>query len=119
MGNSAPVAPRAPPGLVYPPQNNKTRICVEGFKVSHNTGRAQMIAALIQRTFPDQYDTWFLWQWGDGHYAYHALLNHEWGLQEGHRLFTHKSSPICWLEFDHAVEGATASPGGRQGVWVM
>ena len=37
----------------------KTRICVSGFGVSHNTGRAQKLAAEIAKQEADKYETWF------------------------------------------------------------
>ena len=98
----------------FPPQNDKTRICVEGFKVSHNTGKAQQVAALIQKTYPDQYDTWFLFQW-KAHYEFHEHFNKEWfKFAEDHRLFSHKSSPLTWLEYGHQVDGSSEI---RDGVW--
>ena len=40
-------------------EGGKTRICVAGFGISHNTGRAQKLAATIARIHPDKYETWF------------------------------------------------------------
>ena len=100
----------------FPPQNDKTRICVEGFKISLHTGRAQKLAAAIQAAYPDEYDTWFQWNWKH-HYAFHTHLNEEWFIfQEDHPLYGHSSSPIVWLEHNHAVEGSTEIRPGVHGV---
>jgi len=37
----------------------KTRICVAGYGISHNTGRAQKLASVIAQQYPEKYETWF------------------------------------------------------------
>ncbi len=114
MGNAAAVA--AP---VYPPLNNKTRICLTGFKVSTHAGRAQQVASLVAATYPDLYETWFRYGWPSEHYAFHAELSEKFGLTgSDHRLAAHKSSPFVWFESKTQSEGAVPFP-GREGVWAL
>ena len=37
----------------------KVRVCVAGFAVSHNVGRAAAVARAIVASYPDQFESWF------------------------------------------------------------
>lgn len=62
---SAPIAmgastSRAKPVPERPPvPAGKVRVCVAGFAVSHNVGRAASVARAIVANSPDQFESWF------------------------------------------------------------
>lgn len=125
MGNKIPVpkSPSVPAGM--------TRICVAGFSISHNVGRAQKLAAAIADAHPDKYETWFYFsnsgfkdflndflqrRLPEDQKGYPSVLNSDKTLAE------HTSAPFCWLERggtavageDDKVEGKTCEvKGGR------
>jgi hypothetical protein len=51
MGNAIPIPLRPPV------PSGKTRICVAGFGISHNTARAQKLASAIASSYPEQFET--------------------------------------------------------------
>lgn len=98
---------------------DKTRICVSGFGVSHNTGRAQKLASAIAKEHPDKYETWFYFstfQFKD----FLKTLKQEIPEEQQSKLSTmdsktktiavHSSAPFVWLERrDNQIEAI----GGR------
>lgn len=109
MGSAPSVVP---PRL--PVSAGRLRLCVIGFKVSHHTGRARRLAAAIAAAYPEQYETWYHFDWPSAYREYLAQLKaNELNLDESSPLFNHTSSPFCWLE--EATGSATAfTPlGGR------
>jgi hypothetical protein len=108
---SAPIRSAVPEG--------KIRLCVAGFKISHHTGRAQKLAVEIQRSFPDQYETWFYFSWPSAYRAYlTGLLTNEFKpafeANPDSPLKGHMTSPICWLEEKNAGGETVITPlGGR------
>ena len=119
MGNrfAAPVPsrPAVPAGV--------TRICVAGFGISHHTGRAQKMAALIAEKNPTQYETWFYFST----FGYHSFLKEDvmpkipedqkakpGTADKGKTIGEHTSSPFVWLETtsNNATTAYTAL-GGR------
>jgi hypothetical protein len=86
--------------LVPPPRKpvpeGKTRICVSGFTVSHHTGRARSIAALIAQKYPDKYESWFYFTTGQAYYTF--LKNTFDSVPFPDHLKGHSSSPFVWLE---------------------
>lgn len=118
MGNifAAPIPsrPAVPAGL--------TRICVAGFGVSHHTGRAQKIAALIAEKNPKEYETWFYFST----FGYRDFLKEDimpklpddqkskpGTTDKGKTIGEHTSSPFVWLEAAHGDATAYTALGGR------
>ncbi len=58
MGNKQSVAPFETT-LLPPPPSGTTRVCVTGFTLSHHTGRAQQIAALLAKNQANKFESWF------------------------------------------------------------
>ncbi len=112
MGNAQAVVPAAE--VVFPPAvPGKLRICVIGFTLSHHTGRAQQVAALIASTYPEAYDTWFRFSSSDEYRGEGGLLPRlQAQMPEGHPLRAHRSSPFVWLESAEPLEGGF-KPEGR------
>lgn len=114
MGNKITVlkSPPVPAG--------KTRICVTGFAISHNVGRAQKLAAAIAEAHPDKYETWFYFS-NFGYskfltkFKQHQLPEDQKGLPStsdgGKTLAEHTSAPFCWLERGGTIVAA-AEDGG-------
>jgi hypothetical protein len=89
----------APPRTPVP--NNKTRICVSGFKVSHHTGRARKIAALIASKYPDKYETWFYFDSSD---CWRFFLKETFDtITFPEHLKGHSTSPFVWFERENDV----------------
>ena len=120
MGNSfaapVPSRPAVPAGV--------TRICVAGFGISHHTGRAQKIAALVAQKNPKLYETWFYFST----FGYHAFLKDDvmpkipedqkskpGTADKGKTIGEHTSSPFVWLETTTTTDGSTTytALGGR------
>ena len=57
MGASASRAKPVPERTPVPA--GKVRVCVAGFAVSHNVGRAAAVARAIVANRPDQFESWF------------------------------------------------------------
>ena len=88
----------------------KTRICIAGYKISHHTGRARNLAALIAATHPDKYETWFYFAGSDDFYGFLKITFDSVPFPE--HLKGHSSSPFVWLE----TGPNTIEPlGGREG----
>jgi len=113
MGNRfatpVPARPAVPAG--------KTRICVAGFGISHHTGRAQKIAAMIANKNSDKYETWFYFST----LGYRSFLKDDilpkipddqkskpGTTDKGKTIGEHTSSPFVWLETSTG-EGGTAA----------
>lgn len=80
----------------------KTRLCVAGFKVSHNTGHARCMADMIAKKFPDRYETWFHFPaFSPAEYFDYIETVIKPQLNEEQRAsFSSRvgwSSPFCWL----------------------
>jgi hypothetical protein len=96
-----PVPPRPP----VPPA--KTRICVSGYGISHNTGQAQKLAAVIAKEHPDKYETWFYFS-TFSFKDFLTTLKQEIPEDQQSKLSTldsntktvsqHTSAPFVWLE---------------------
>ena len=57
MGASASKAKPVPERTPVPA--GKVRVCVAGFAVSHNVGRAAAVARAIVANRPEQFESWF------------------------------------------------------------
>ena len=87
-------APVIPPRRPVPA--GKTRICIAGYTMSHHTGRARTIAALIASTHPAEYETWFYF---DSHRNFESFLKITFDpVPFPPHLKGHGSSPFVWLE---------------------
>jgi len=100
MGNQIPI-PKSPPV-----PTDKTRICVAGFGISHNVGRAQILATAITKAQPDKFETWFYFS-NRGYKTFLAEFLEK--LPENQKklpstkdscktIRDHTSAPLCWLE---------------------
>ena len=120
MGNSVPIPerPAVPKG--------KTRICVTGYGISHNVGRAQRLASTIAKAYPQKYQTWFYFS-TFGFSQFLAIIkaeipedqrSHPSTKDKGKTMAEHTSAPFVWLETTTATAGAdekktiTAKGGG-------
>lgn len=102
MGNALvpaiPARPAVPAGL--------TRICVSGYGVSHNAGRAQKIATLIAQKHAQEYETWFYFStFGYGEFLKTVIPDlpedqkaKQGTMDIGKSIGQHMSSPFVWLE---------------------
>ena len=100
------------------PAAGKTRICVAGFWVSHNTGKARAVAKALQEAQPDLYETWFCFTGFREWYDYLAEEKRSYfQFGEGHSLANHTSSPFTWLETSNGIQPL----GGRDSLcdWVV
>jgi hypothetical protein len=118
MGNyfttPVPSRPSVPAGV--------TRICVSGFGLSHNAGRAQMLAALIAKKHPTEYETWFYFStFGFGDFLKTVILPEipedqkakAGTTDKGKSIGEHTSSPFVWLETTSGDKKEYAAIGGR------
>ena len=86
----------------------RTRICVAGFGISHNTGRAQKLAATIAECHPKDYETWFYFSTFTFRDFLKDHLLPEFPDSEKGKMSTldktsktvanHTSAPFVWLE---------------------
>jgi hypothetical protein len=116
MGSSA-SSPSAP---VRPPvSRGRVRLCVAGFKWSHNTGLAQKTAVAIAKAHPDAYETWFLFQ-TPGNFRSFLSEHVKPQLPEEQRTTfeAHRTSPFCWLEMDDGTMDAKGG-GDRFREWAL
>ena len=99
-------------------EGGKTRICVAGFGISHNTGRAQKLAATIARIHPDKYETWFYFSTFCYKEFLKSFIQNEIPHDQKSQLSTldsdrtigsHQSAPFVWFE---TADGIVAV-GGR------
>jgi hypothetical protein len=100
MGNSVPIPER--PAV----PKDKTRICVAGYGISHNVGRAQRLASTIAKAYPQKYQTWFYFST----FGFSQFLNiikaeipedqksHPSTKDKGKTMAEHASAPFVWLE---------------------
>lgn len=105
---------QAHPRLEFPPLNGKQRIHVIGSTLSHHTGRARQIADLIASSYPESFETWY-WFGSFGEYrdppnGFLIAVKQRCGVEDGHPLFLHKTSPFVWIE---TAEGEKVPLGGR------
>ena len=111
---AVPVPPRPP----VPP--TKTRICVAGYGLSHNTGRAQRLAAAIAAAHPSRYETWFYFST----FCYRDFLESiKTEIPEEQKslpstldtgapsMVQHRSAPFVW--FERAAAPQFQAVGGR------
>ena len=80
-----------------------TRICIAGYRVSHHTGRARKIAALVAKKYGDKYETWFYWNSGGKFYQFTGEVFSAVTFPD--HLKGHDSSPFVW--FETSAAGAT------------
>eukprot|EP01113_Clastostelium_recurvatum_P003914 TRINITY_DN1172_c0_g1_i1.p1 TRINITY_DN1172_c0_g1~~TRINITY_DN1172_c0_g1_i1.p1 ORF type:complete len:178 (+),score=29.86 TRINITY_DN1172_c0_g1_i1:35-535(+) len=99
--------------VVFPPAvPGKSRLCVSGFSLSTHAGRAQQIASLIARTYPNAWDSWFFFS------SSAQFRGPEQGLlpriqaamPADHPLRAHRTSPFCWVELTEPAEGTYQMP---------
>jgi hypothetical protein len=69
---------------------------VAGFTISHHTGRARTIAALIAKKYPEKYESWFYFTSGEAYYAF--LKDTFDSVPFPQHLKGHSSSPFVWFE---------------------
>ena len=117
MGNSVPVPerPLVPEG--------KTRICVAGFGLSHNTGRARNLAAAIADAYPDKYETWFYFSTlGYGNFLKdfqekelpEEFKDKSCSMDTKPKTFaTQTSAPLVWFEIQENGSNKIEMKGGR------
>mmetsp|Transcript_6446 Transcript_6446/g.9771 ORF Transcript_6446/g.9771 Transcript_6446/m.9771 type:complete len:179 (-) Transcript_6446:169-705(-) len=125
MGNTSgtpiPERPPVPAG--------KTRICVSGFGISHNSAGAKNLADAIVSAHPDKYESWYYFNSFGYKKFLRVILNElpdsekgkESTMDKGTTVGQHHSSPFVWLESggqtnadSKAVEGKTyEAQGGR------
>lgn len=94
--------------------SGKTRICIAGFKISHHTGKAHKMAAMIAEKFPDRFESWYYWAWSG---QYNDFLKETFDpVPFPPHLKGHGSSPFVWLEHsDGSGVTNTITPiGGRE-----
>ena len=84
-----------------------TRICVIGFSMSHNVGRAAKLANAIASAHPDKYETWFYFGKFREQGGLLETVKAELTADDQKNFAEHKTAPFCWLETDD---------GGRQGI---
>uniref|UniRef100_A0A7S0ZJL5 Uncharacterized protein n=1 Tax=Timspurckia oligopyrenoides TaxID=708627 RepID=A0A7S0ZJL5_9RHOD len=107
----APQRPAVPDG--------KIRICVSGYGMSHNTGRAQKLAATIARVYPEGYETWFYFSTFHFKDFLESILKQipedqlskPSCLDSDRPISNHSSSPFVWLE--HPGAKPMTAIGGR------
>lgn len=99
LATKIPTRPPVPAG--------KTRICIAGFSVSHNVGRAQKIGAAIAAAHPDAFETWHYFS----NFGFGLLMedikaeipedqkNKKSTLDNNDQTMgSHHSAPFVWLE---------------------
>lgn len=91
-----------------PITENKIRICVSGFTISHHTCRAFMIAKEIS-AINTEYTTWFYFDNPSSYRKFLKNIKTEFSEEQQKIFANHKSAPFCWLE---TSEGKIAI-GGR------
>eukprot|EP00040_Diaphanoeca_grandis_P030422 m.179834 g.179834 ORF g.179834 m.179834 type:complete len:177 (+) comp31989_c3_seq12:159-689(+) len=99
---------------------NKTRIHVAGFGMSHHTKRAADITREIVKTYPDRYESWFMFDGMNPDVTYRPdhlrTIKESFSQEQQSLIAAHKSSPFCWLEKPGTADGEsnTLTPiGGR------
>ena len=117
MGNMlTPAIPSRPPV-----PTGVTRICLSGFGISHNAGRAHKVAALIAKKYPKDYETW----------CYYSTFGFKKFLEtvipdfpadqkakpsttdKGKTIENHSTSPFVWLEVTKGGVKEYTALGGR------
>jgi len=94
--------------------SGKTRLCVAGFRASHNTGHARLLADMIAKKYPDKYETWFHFPafGAADFYKFVDSLKPKLNEQQSEKFGSRKgwSSPFCWFE---DAEGDLDAKGGN------
>lgn len=110
------LAKRLQPRLAYGvkrPEGARVRICVIGFPISPNTGRAVRVADAIAEALPAKYETWYSFMYPPGHYQLAEFVKVNELTSEDRAKFSSRygwSSPFCWLEYP---DGTRKGIGGR------
>ena len=96
-----------------PVSAGRVRICVTGFTLSHNVGRAARVANAIAAACPDKYETWFYFDKRFRDPAGSSFLDtvkSELSEEQQTQFAAHRSAPFCWLE---TADGGRDAKGGR------
>lgn len=89
----------------------KIRICITGFSLSPNSGKAAEVTRAIVAEYPEKYESWFYFDMqfrgdGTGQNGFLGDVKKELSSEQQEKFAKHKTSPFCWLEHPDGTKDA-------------